>query len=503
MYLAGLNSEKARLAIAQQSLRARETREFSKSAQELKYRPCTVSSSPTRKDHIISLPKQPLTRDNIALRAMALSRRAQAYSVAVREVNRDGGNRDAIKRIERFPNPNPHITGSLSASKGMPDFNNMSPEIKRALPRSPIRTNSVTRLRQRLALDPWRKINRMQEAEYKKSIVDERRAVEKANETYATQLNAQVRQLQNDAVDTWAIKKKEREEANRAYKNFIKESAGKEKERQSVLALNRKLWDKELEETKQRKHLERVRDLHEDHQAMERLKLEVEHEKQKAAAKKRKAQEYVVRMAAENKLEMQNRGKVRREQEARERKIVRDAMAKPMSEKERNALEPPVVDEKREEYLARMAKMLEDQNRERDARETKRIEDFMRKGEEDQQAKAKAKEERRLRMEKDHIDRLNVQMKLQREARRKIAEKEEKFAQIIIQKDTADLQRQNDEEKAVREKCMGNWRLLDKQIASDMERKLAFDMMSPSEEKLNRDLLRRAKKFEKEHGKSR
>ena len=174
-----------------------------------------------------------------------------------------------------------------------------------------------------------------------------------------------------------------------------------------------------------------------------------------------------------------------------------------MSEKERNALEPPVVDEKREEYLARMAKMLEDQNRERDARETKRIEDFMRKGEEDQQAKAKAKEERRLRMEKDHIDRLNVQMKLQREARRKIAEKEEKFAQIIIQKDTADLQRQNDEEKAVREKCMGNWRLLDKQIASDMERKLAFDMMSPSEEKLNRDLLRRAIKFEKEHGKSR
>ena len=51
---------------------------------------------------------------------MALSKRANAYSF-VREVNRDGQNRDAIKRIERFPNPNPHVTGSLSASQGMPD----------------------------------------------------------------------------------------------------------------------------------------------------------------------------------------------------------------------------------------------------------------------------------------------------------------------------------------------------------------------------------------------
>ena len=500
MYLAGLNSEKAKLAIAQQSLRARKAREFSKSAQELKYRPRTVAStSPTgRNSHIIPLPQQPLTKNNIGLRAMALSKRANAYSAAVREVNRDGQNRDAIKRIERFPNPNPHVTGSLSASKGMPDFNNLSSEMKKELPRSPIRTKSVTRLQQRLAMDPWRKINRMQEAEYKKSLVDERQAVERANDLYATQLNAQVKDIVDGAEDTAGIKKVEREEANLAFKNFKSESVQKERERQEVLELNRRMWDKELDAMRHRKYLERVRDMHEDHEAMVRLKAEVEQEKEKAARKKKVAQDHVLRVAAENRKDIAERNQKRREREERERKIVIEAMAKPMSEKERDALEPPIVNEKREAYLAQMAKMVEDENSERDARERKRIDNFMRKGWEEERAKAKAKVERRARMEKEHIAELNVQLKLQKEARKRKASAEEKFAQVIIAKDKQDLQRQVNEDQAVREKNMANWRLLNAQINADMERKLAFDMMSPIEEQLNKGLLRRASMFSRQ-----
>ena len=100
----------------------------------------------------------------------------------------------------------------------------------------------MTRLQQRLAMDPWRKINRMQEAEYKKSLVDERQAVERANDLYATQLNAQVKDIVDGAEDTAGIKKVEREEANLAFKNFKSESVQKERERQEVLELNRRMW---------------------------------------------------------------------------------------------------------------------------------------------------------------------------------------------------------------------------------------------------------------------
>ena len=492
MLLGGLQSEIGRSRLALQTSRAREARAFSRACGNAT-RPRTVSTSPQRRGG--GVPQQPLTKDNITLRAMALSKRSLAYSSAVREVNRDGGNRDAIKRVERFPNPNPHVTGSLSASKGLPDFNNLTPEMKKELPRSPIRTNSVSRLQQRLAADPWRKINRMQEAEYKKSLVDDRRAVEQANDAYATQLNRQVRQLRDGAEDVASIKEAERNEANRAFKEFKIETLRKERERQDVLSLNRKLWDKELEATRHRKYLERVRDMHQDHEAMERLKVEVEYEKRKVDAKRRVAQDHMMRVAAENKLDIDNRNAARREREAREQKIVREAMAKPMSEKERDALEPPVVNERREAYLARMAKMVEDENNERDARERKRIADFMRKGQMEERAKAKAKEERRARMEKEHIEQLNVQTKLQKEARRKRAESDGAFAQVVLDKDRADLERRADEERSVREKNMANWRMLNKQIEADLERKLAFDMMSPVEEKLNKGLLQRAQKF--------
>ena len=91
---------------------------------------------------------------------------------------------------------------------------------------------------------------------------------------------------------------------------------------------------------------------------------------------------------------------------------------------------------------------------------------------------------------------LNVQLKLRKRRAKKASA--ERVRAVIIAKDKQDLQRQVNEDQAVREKNMANWRLLNAQINADMERKLAFDMMSPIEEQLNKGLLRRASMFSRQ-----